>query len=313
MTVAPKVFLSFAFEDMGLAGKIAHTLQGSGIDTWWAEWCISAGDSIRQRIDEGLEGCTHFVVLLTPKSIGKPWVNAEIDAGFIRKLNESASFIPLRSGLLVSDLPPSLRGMLSPELDPQNVDLTQLISDIHGVSRKPPLGQVPEVVRVSKSVETGFSASATALARLFVLKSKHGKPFDPHFNLSELAGELQLSKDDTKDAILELQGFVKNHHDDIISPEDALFVYFDRFWQPWEAERDAWTVASGLINDPGFPREQELLAQHLGWTARRLNPAVTYLASHGLIKFSISHRGEAWRYACIFKSDTTRLFVKSRG
>ncbi len=42
MTVAPKVFLSFAFEDMALAGKIANTLQESGIDTWWAEWCITA-------------------------------------------------------------------------------------------------------------------------------------------------------------------------------------------------------------------------------------------------------------------------------
>ena len=72
MTSAPKVFLSFAFEDMALAGKIAHTLQAGGVDTWWAEWCISAGDSIRQRIDDGLQGCTHFVVLLTPNSIEKP-------------------------------------------------------------------------------------------------------------------------------------------------------------------------------------------------------------------------------------------------
>jgi hypothetical protein len=53
MILPPKVFLSYAFEDTALADKIANTLQQNGIDTWWAGWCIRAGDSIRQRIDEG--------------------------------------------------------------------------------------------------------------------------------------------------------------------------------------------------------------------------------------------------------------------
>ena len=166
MILPPKVFLSYAFEDTALADKIANTLQQNGIDTGWAGWCIRAGDSIRQRIDEGLDDCTHFVVLLTPTSIGKSWVNAEIDAGLIRKLGESTRFIPLRCGLSASDLPPLLRGMLSPELDPTNVDLCQLIGDIHGVSRKPPLGPAPKVLRAAEAAPTGFSASATAVAKI---------------------------------------------------------------------------------------------------------------------------------------------------
>ena len=75
----PVAFLSYAFEDRELARRIAEALMAQGVDTWWAEWCIASGDSIRQRIDEGLGRCTHFIVLLTPASIGKPWVNLEIE------------------------------------------------------------------------------------------------------------------------------------------------------------------------------------------------------------------------------------------
>jgi hypothetical protein len=92
----PKVSLSFAFEDQALAGRIARTLQSNGIDTWWAEWCLGPGDSIRQRIDEGLGNCTYFVVLLTPASVAKPWVAAEMDAGLVAKLSKG-QFIALRS------------------------------------------------------------------------------------------------------------------------------------------------------------------------------------------------------------------------
>lgn len=56
--VTPKVFLSYAGEDQEDAKRIANALTAQGIDTWWAEWSLSAGDSLRQKIDEGLAGCT---------------------------------------------------------------------------------------------------------------------------------------------------------------------------------------------------------------------------------------------------------------
>jgi hypothetical protein len=62
---APTVFLSYASEDSDLARDLADALMAQGVDTWWAEWCIGAGDSIRQKIDEGLGDCSHFLVLLT--------------------------------------------------------------------------------------------------------------------------------------------------------------------------------------------------------------------------------------------------------
>jgi len=181
--ITPKVFLSFAFDDQPLAKRIAHTLQANGIDTWWAEWCIAPGESIRQRIDEGLGNCTHFLVLLTPASVAKPWVAAEMDAGLVAKLSRGTKFIALRSGLPPNQMPPLLQGLLSPEVDPNSLDLTQLINDIHGVTRKPPLGLPPLVARAQPEKIPGLSNAANALIRLFVERSKNATKLDPNFSV----------------------------------------------------------------------------------------------------------------------------------
>ncbi|HXA25798.1 MAG TPA: toll/interleukin-1 receptor domain-containing protein [Acetobacteraceae bacterium] len=119
----PRAFLSYAWDDRPLAQKIAEGLQSNGIETWWAEWEIQAGDSLVQKINEGLESCTHFIVLLTPNSISRPWVNQEMDAGLIRKIRAQSKFIALRYNLPATSLPQLLSGMLSPEVDAVASDL----------------------------------------------------------------------------------------------------------------------------------------------------------------------------------------------
>ncbi len=99
MTSKPRVFLSYASEDREAAERLARDMIHQGIDVFFAAWEIRPGVSIRAKIDEGLQNCTHFIVLLTPASVTKPWVNTEIDAAFVLKVEESCRFIPLRLGL----------------------------------------------------------------------------------------------------------------------------------------------------------------------------------------------------------------------
>jgi TIR domain len=138
-TPAPRVFLSYTVDNLDLARRVAEALEANGIETWWDKWCIYPGDSLRQKIDEGISECTHFLVLLTPQSIGKPWVNQEMDAGLVRKLNNQCRFLPVRYELPASALPPLLSGMYSPEIAVDE-EITQLINDIYGVTRRPPRG-----------------------------------------------------------------------------------------------------------------------------------------------------------------------------
>jgi predicted nucleotide-binding protein len=72
MTKIPHAFLCYGIEDMALAEKLALAMQSHGIETWWDKWCIRPGDSLRQKVEEGLGNCTHFIALLTPTSINNP-------------------------------------------------------------------------------------------------------------------------------------------------------------------------------------------------------------------------------------------------
>lgn len=122
-TKAPCAFLCHSSQDKDLTRQIAHDLVAHGIDAFFDEWEIGPGDSLRQKIDAGLARCSHFVALLTPNSIDKPWVNAEMDAGFVRKVSGACRFIPLRHGLSVESLPPLLAALHSPELKDYDEDL----------------------------------------------------------------------------------------------------------------------------------------------------------------------------------------------
>jgi len=94
-----KAFLSHASEDRLFAKQIAEHLVANGIDTFFDQWEMRPGDSIRQKIDQGLEDCTHFILLATANSIDKPWVKTEIDGVYRRKIEGQCRLIPLRHKL----------------------------------------------------------------------------------------------------------------------------------------------------------------------------------------------------------------------
>ena len=309
--VPPKVFLSWGWEDRALAEPIATALMSKGVDTWWSEWCINAGDSLRQRIDEGLSDCTHFIVLLTPQSIGKPWVNQEIDAGFALMLGQKkVKFIGLRHGLRVDELPPLMRGMLSPEVSGPEHDLTHLINEIHGVTKKPPLGTPPVSVQVAQS-STGYSAAATAIVKLFSDSASDAFYGDPTFTEDELAVKLHLTTDDVTDALHELRNFVKVAVGHVL-PESELFASFDKYWRDWNPENDAIKLALDLVQDESFPSQAVEIAERYGWQARRLNPALAYLINRKIILDSKAIGTMPWLTHWVQKTDETRRFVRSR-
>lgn len=202
---APHVFLCYSHDDKELAHRLAEALQSKGIETFIDDWCILDGNSIVQKINEGIEGCTHFLVLLTSQSIDKPWVKAEIDAGFIRKLEGKCIFIPVRHKLAVDKLTPLLRSLRSPEIKSKS-DIKQLVNSIYEVSKKPPLGNPPAVVSQAQEIETGYSDAATAMARAFVEKSKkRDSTINVTLTVDEIMKETDLTIDDVEDAYNELK------------------------------------------------------------------------------------------------------------
>jgi hypothetical protein len=211
----------------------------------------------------GLANCTHFIVLLTPTSITRPWVNEEIDAGFLRRVTGKTQFIPLRHGLEPSELPPLMTGMLSPSIDADAYELQQLINDIHGVSRKPVLGPAPAAV---SGPNTGYTAAATAVAGLFVHDSKHGMFADPQLTVDDIMRRTELSADDVNDALHEIRHRVQVSFGRVL-PKSTLYAEFDRHWQPWDPAVDALKLAADLVNDPAMPSTPKVIGERYGWAA----------------------------------------------
>ncbi|MBA7469767.1 hypothetical protein ES707_05041 [subsurface metagenome] len=303
----PRVFLSYTSDDAALAKRMAESLEAAGIEVWWDKWCIAAGDSLRQKIDNGIAECSHFLVLLTPQSIKKPWVNQEMDAGLVHKLNDQCKFLPVRHELSASLLPPLLSGIHSPSITTDD-DIAQLINDIHGITRRPPRGARPSAVQGAAQI--GYSAAANAVARLFVERSKDGLFGDPILDVDVVAKEAGLSIDDTKDALHELSGLVKISLDRVLV-QPALFSTFDRHWKPWDPAQDALKLAADVMNDPGFPSDCQTIAERYGWEPRRLNPTLAYLLERRLVVDyqTIAH---PWVIMWITGNDDLRRFLKSR-
>lgn len=305
----PKVFLSFGWEDKELAEVIAKELMRNGIDVWWAKWEISAGDSLRQKIDEGLDDCTHFIVLLSPATLEKTWVKQEMDAGLVRMLREKCKFIPLRFNLSHDQLPPLLSGQFSPEIDDEH-NISQLVNDIHGISSKPKLGEAPIDEELP---ETGFSVAATAIAKVFCENSETGTCYDPSLKLEQLVEITGYTVEDVEDALYELRSLVKNGHYDI-GPENELFVEFDKAFKGWDSEQDALRIASGMLNDKNFPSHLNKIAELFNWDCRRMNPAVNYLVNRDICHDSEVVGCHPWTqpYVQEDQNGAIRRFVKSR-
>lgn len=314
-------FLCHATEDKDLVRRLAGDLLARGIDVFFDEWEIRAGDSLRQRIDAGLQNCTHFIAVLSPTSIGKPWVNSEMDAGFVMRLQQQVAFIPIRLGLDVTALPPLLRGVASPTIDNYDVDVAKLVSDIHGLSRKPPIGPRP-TTKATATPGSEVSPAAEAIMKLLVERSQHGDMHDPSIDADELRKATGLSDDDIVDAVDELsgQGYVgKRIHMgcDVIGfaeiyPEGELFAKFDASYMTWDPAADALVLATKLMEATGNWLRVAEAAASLAWPPRRMNPALHFLMNRRLADYSEATGSHPWATHSIEGTAATRRFARSR-
>lgn len=289
-------FMCHASEDKDLACRIATDFHSAGIETFFDEWDITAGQSVRTRIDEGLTASTHVVVLLTDTSLAKPWVNAEIDAAFVRKVAGQGTLIPLRYQLPIHRLPPLLAALRSPEIVDYERDIHALIDEIKGVSRRPPVIASGERTPTwSRSAR--ISPLAARVAELFARLSATGRSSNgSSLEVVELQRLTGAADDHLIDAISELEDarLVKPRHVIGARPfgyltveaTELLFWLIDSVVMGWDVQKDAVRIAAEVVNAPNQSVQMFDLAPRLGWPPRRLNPALSFLIAKNLVMHS---------------------------
>lgn len=82
------VFISYNHNDSNFAEQLALELTRRDIKVWKDSWRIGVGDSLIQKIQDGLEGSSFLCVIFSKNSLASEWVKREITAGLLREIEE---------------------------------------------------------------------------------------------------------------------------------------------------------------------------------------------------------------------------------
>jgi len=88
-----KVFLCHSSKDKGFVRRLAQDLEGRGVRVWFDEWEMKVGDSLADRIQEGIEHSSYLAVVLSPNSVKSGWVKRELNAALAKELKKQDVFI----------------------------------------------------------------------------------------------------------------------------------------------------------------------------------------------------------------------------
>jgi hypothetical protein len=94
MSMQYDVFICHASEDKkDFVRPLAESLTQQHIDVWYDEFSLSIGDSLTQKIDEGLARSRFGIVVLSPNFFKKPWAKRELNGLTMREMVEKRNLI----------------------------------------------------------------------------------------------------------------------------------------------------------------------------------------------------------------------------
>lgn len=110
-------FISHAWKDKeDFVNGLVSAAKEAGLDVWDDQSAIAWGDSIRQKIDDGLRRSFFGVVVLSPNFFERPWTQYELDGIVQRDLSGAGRLLPIWHRLTQDDVAakaPSLAGRLA--------------------------------------------------------------------------------------------------------------------------------------------------------------------------------------------------------
>src|SRR5262245_50048965 len=73
-----RVFICYAREDEEFVLKLAVNLKNRGVSVWLDQWDIAPGADWDQTIDNALQECTQFLIVLSPMAVTSKEVRSEL-------------------------------------------------------------------------------------------------------------------------------------------------------------------------------------------------------------------------------------------
>jgi len=108
----PVVFLSHSHADKPLVQRVAEGLKGAGISVWIDDTELATGDSLIQRIEQGLDSADFVAFFLSKASMRSQWALQELNIAISRQVSGNRRAILLPILLEDAEIPPLLRDVM---------------------------------------------------------------------------------------------------------------------------------------------------------------------------------------------------------
>ena len=81
-------FISHSSKDKSFVRQLAADLVASGVQVWLDEQRIRVGDSIPERVAQGVAESDFFLVVVSASSVDSPWVRKELNQALIHEIEK---------------------------------------------------------------------------------------------------------------------------------------------------------------------------------------------------------------------------------
>lgn len=102
------VFVSYSHADSTFVDRLVGDLRKGNIDVWIDKWAIRVGDSITDKVNEGIGSSDFLIIVLSTSSVNSKWVREEINTALIRNIEQGKQAYILPLLIEDCDLPPLL-------------------------------------------------------------------------------------------------------------------------------------------------------------------------------------------------------------
>jgi hypothetical protein len=103
-----KIFLCHSSSDKIFVDRLAFDLEKVNVGVWYDKWEIRVGDSLIEKIQDGLESHDYLAIILSAESVISEWVKKELHSALIKEIAEK-KIVVLPCLIQDCSIPPFLR------------------------------------------------------------------------------------------------------------------------------------------------------------------------------------------------------------
>lgn len=301
----PKVFISYAGEDVLFAKDLGQKLRANHLDVWLAEWEILPGDSLVDKVfEEGLKDADAVIVILSSASVNKRWVRAELNVAKVNQISGFTKLIPV----ILDDcvIPESLVATVWRRIDDKDhydAELEKIVRAIFDFRDKPSLGKPPVYISADVELLVGLTRVDSLVLKLVGVEAlKKGTGIVHEGPLLDCTREYDLSDVATLESLEALQRdwYLKIRHvhntsklfHSVIITGAGIEEYAKNYVAGYSGLAKA--VAHQIVNLKEV--NSTAIAEALNQPILLINHIIDLFENRGLFKTRKSHIGDYNRY-----------------